>query len=67
MVEEIRSLLDDLAIRAETNQFCFRCGSLMKHLEATFFIWKGDRSWSIPLPLCPKCDVDLKAISRKAA
>jgi len=35
---------------------CKRCGSGMLYLDATFFS-SGGRFWTLPLPVCPKCDL----------
>jgi len=35
---------------------CKRCGSGMLYLDSTFFS-SGERVWTLPLPVCPKCDL----------
>jgi len=35
---------------------CSRCDSGLLHLNATFFS-SGGKVWTIPLPICPKCDL----------
>jgi hypothetical protein len=35
---------------------CNRCGSGLLHLDATFFS-PGGKVWTVPLPVCPKCDL----------
>jgi hypothetical protein len=49
--------IDDLYARTRTIHICMKCGSAMQFADATFSLWNGDRSWTIPLPLCPKCDL----------
>ncbi len=37
---------------------CFKCGSKMMHLDATFFSpGPSGKIWTVPLPVCPKCDL----------
>jgi hypothetical protein len=35
---------------------CSKCGSLMVHKCATFFLPEGEKSWTIPLPICSNCE-----------
>jgi hypothetical protein len=37
---------------------CLKCGSKMMHLDATFFSpGPSGKVWTVPLPVCPKCDL----------
>ena len=70
IMEEVQRLIDSLCARGRTIGACKRCGSAMLLADATFSLWEGDRSWSVPLPLCPKCDLAsevLNSISRNVA
>lgn len=67
-IEEVQRFVDGLRTRARTIHICKTCGSAMQFADATFALWNGDRSWTIPLPICPKCDSEmLKLNSAKAA
>jgi len=70
IIEEVQRLIDSVCARGRTMGVCKRCGSAMLLADATFSLWEGDRSWSVPLPLCPKCDLAsevLNSISRNVA
>jgi hypothetical protein len=54
--------MDLLAIPASNIQLCPDCGSVLRYIDATFFSLEGDRGWKIPLPVCPKCDVELNGL-----
>lgn len=55
--EEIQRFVDGLYARARSIHICMKCGSAMQFADATFSLWNGDRSWTVPLPICPKCDL----------
>jgi hypothetical protein len=53
---EIEVLLNNLSAPPLTTHLCQACGSKMLYLEAMFCCFGGDRSWNIPLPVCPRCE-----------
>jgi hypothetical protein len=55
--EEIQRFVDGLYARSRAIHVCMRCGSVRQFADATFSLWNGKRSWIIPLPICPKCDL----------
>lgn len=70
ITKEVVHLLDQLCGRAHETHTCKRCGAVMTLFDALFFLENEDRSWNIPLPICPKCEPTLELsryISAKAA
>lgn len=68
--EEIQDFVDSLRVSASTSRVCKRCGLTMTTVDATFSLWSKDCSWTIPLPVCPECDLTpemLKFASPKVA
>jgi hypothetical protein len=51
----IKELFDKLSTLPKPEQ-CGKCGSKLMHMETTFFS-QGEQFWTIPLPVCPKCDL----------
>jgi hypothetical protein len=47
---------------------CPKCGFKLLHLDATFFSQNG-KVWTLPLPVCPKCDLkqDAARVTQTAA
>lgn len=37
-------------------EVCEHCGSKLMHIETRFFSM-GEQFWTVPLPVCPKCDL----------
>ncbi len=69
-VEEIQELFESLSAGGRTIRFCRKCSSAMLFADAMFCLWEGDRSWSVPVPVCPKCDLTLEitnSISQNSA
>jgi hypothetical protein len=67
---EIQDFLDSLRMSASTSRVCKRCGFTITTIDATFSLWSNDCSWTVPLPVCPKCDFTpemLKFASPKVA
>jgi hypothetical protein len=56
IVGEIQRLLDTLCAQPSVIHLCQNCGSEMVDLDVMFFLDDGERSWNIPVPVCPKCD-----------
>ncbi len=54
--EAVENFLDSLSGILPPSH-CPDCGSAMVHKYGTFFLLKGEKSWTIPLPVCPKCDM----------
>jgi hypothetical protein len=36
---------------------CSSCGACMVHLDTMFYLLGGAQAWTIPLSLCPQCDL----------
>ena len=54
-LQMVRALLTSEAPKASKQRICSQCGSVMQNMTATFS--SGDyRSWTLPLPVCVKCD-----------
>jgi hypothetical protein len=57
----IQAAIKDLfeALSAEPSRaLCTKCGSNMVHLDITFFMsGPSEQVWSIPLPVCARCDL----------
>ena len=51
----VENLFDSLAAQPSSKQ-CSKCGSELMHLEMTF-LSLGGRIWTLPLPVCPRCDL----------
>jgi hypothetical protein len=53
----VEGLFDDLIAKPSPTQ-CSKCGSNMMHLDTTFFSpGPSGKVWTVPLPVCPKCDL----------
>jgi hypothetical protein len=67
---ELISLIDELRSRAQTMRTCLHCGSKLVHVDTAFWLSGANRSWNIPLPVCPKCQDGLenvRSLSRKVS
>ncbi len=51
----IKELFDNLRALPTPEQ-CGKCGSKLMHVETTFFSL-GEKFWTLPLPVCPGCDL----------
>jgi len=51
----IKEFFDKLSALPKPEE-CRKCGSKLMHVETTFFS-SGEQFWTIPLPVCPKCDL----------
>ena len=51
----VKALFDTLMALPTPDQ-CRKCGSKLMHVETTFFS-VGERFWTVPLPVCPMCDL----------
>ena len=54
-LSDLEAFLDSVSAHPPTGCVCKECRSEMRQVEATVSLWSGDRSWSILLPVCPKC------------
>jgi hypothetical protein len=65
---ELETLFDTLSDQAQELRFCKNCGLQMIYIDAMFFLAEGERSWNVPLPMCPKCSrAGLKVVVPRAA
>ena len=51
----VENLFDSLAAEPSPTQ-CHKCGSELMFLETTF-LSLGGKIWTLPLPVCPRCDL----------
>lgn len=67
--EEVEAALDVLFAQPVTVHQCQHCGCEMVKVDATVYLAETERRWNVPLPVCPRCDLEeyLKLISRQAA
>ena len=47
--------LFDAVLALPTPEECRQCGSKLMQVDTTFFSL-GAKVWTVPLPVCPKCD-----------
>jgi len=52
---KVEELFDTLSAQPSPVR-CNKCGSSLLSLDATFF-WPGGKVWTVPLPVCSKCDL----------
>jgi hypothetical protein len=43
---------------------CPSCHALLLHPVETFFLLDCEQSWTIPLSVCPNCDLDPNVVTR---
>ncbi len=53
LIASLTALLADEGLRADQQRLCLRCGAVMQHLDATFWLYESDREWRVRLPFCP--------------
>jgi hypothetical protein len=58
----VRELFDTLASWPTPEQ-CRKCGSKFIHVDTTFFS-QDEKFWTVPLPVCPTCDLNEGHIRR---
>ena len=52
------------ALPPKTN--CSRCNGVLLLMEGTFFFLGVEKSWTVPMPVCPNCDLkDVKGTPRE--
>jgi len=51
----VKELFDTLT-SLPTPEYCRHCGSKLLNVDTTFFS-RGEKFWTVPLPVCPKCDL----------
>jgi hypothetical protein len=54
--QKLIQLFDELCTLAPKISVCPHCGSEMVNFDAVFFLSDSERSWNIPLPVCPTCE-----------
>jgi hypothetical protein len=53
----VENLFNDLTVKPSPAQ-CPKCGSKMMHVDTTFFSpGPSGKVWTVPLPVCLKCDL----------
>jgi len=51
----VKALLTSAPLRSSKHPICSECGSVMRDMTATFS-FGDDESWTLPLPVCVRCD-----------
>jgi hypothetical protein len=66
---DIETLFDTICAQQPMIHLCENCGSEMVNINVVLVLANSERSWSIPLPICKKCNREkhLKFISRQSA
>jgi hypothetical protein len=59
LVDELKQLLQYLSNTPPREKYCERCGFLMTHSSAHFWLDGWHEAWEIPLPYCPKCNPEV--------
>jgi hypothetical protein len=45
---------------------CSSCNAVLLLMEGTFFFLDSEKSWTVPMPVCPNCDLkDVKGGARQ--
>ena len=52
LIASLTALFADEGLRAEKQQRCNRCGAVMQHIDAAFWLYESDSGWSVRLPIC---------------
>ena len=55
--QSIEEFLTAQSLRPSLTQ-CPRCNAVLLYPTGTFFLLDEERSWTIPLAVCPNCDLD---------
>ena len=55
----LKQMLESLANPSLSEQYCERCGFLMRYVSARFWLEDFDKSWDIPLPYCANCNPEM--------
>jgi hypothetical protein len=50
----LKELFDNLSALPSPRQ-CRNCESELMHVHTTFFT-QGEKFWTLPLPVCPRCE-----------
>jgi hypothetical protein len=48
----LTALFTDEGLRADQQRPCSRCGAVMQHINATFWLYESESGWSVRLPIC---------------
>lgn len=59
LVDALKRLLESLSDARLKDQYCKRCGLLMTHVGAHFWLDGSDESWEIPLSYCANCNPEV--------
>jgi hypothetical protein len=60
IITEVEHLFEALGSRTRQVHFCETCGSQMVEVATPFVLFEGERSWTVPVPLCLKCQRESK-------
>ena len=52
LIASLTALVADENLRAGQQRRCSRCGAVMQHIDATFWLYESDSGWSVRLPFC---------------
>lgn len=59
LVDELKQLLKSLSNAPLREEYCERCGFLMTHVSAHFWLDGLHEAWKIPLPYCVNCNPEV--------
>jgi hypothetical protein len=51
-IASVTALFADEGLRADKKRRCSRCGAVMQHIDATFWLYESESGWSVRLPMC---------------
>jgi hypothetical protein len=60
IMTELEHLFETLSSGPRQVRFCETCGSQMVEVDTPFVLLEGERSWTVPVPICQKCLRDSK-------
>lgn len=55
--QHVEQLFEALSARSTPSMYS-QCGSALMHLDTVLFSLDSERTWTVPLPFCPKCDLE---------
>jgi hypothetical protein len=52
LIASLTALFTDEGLRADQPRRCSRCGAVMQHIDATFWLYESESGWNVRLPMC---------------
>ena len=59
LVGSLKQMLDSLSKAHLKDEYCERCGLLLAHINARFWLDGLEQGWEIPLPYCLNCNPEV--------